>query len=69
MWLLPTGYCYLLQAGSISNDMFGTVYALAAVDFALRARKSGRVSEVCLSVLSAALLTGARASNLPLLLP
>ena len=69
MWLLPTGYCYLLQAGSISNDMFSTVYALAAVDFALRARKSGRVSDVCLSVLSAALLTGAKASNLPLLLP
>jgi hypothetical protein len=69
MWLLPTGYCYLLQAGSIANDMFSTVYALAAVDFALRARKSGRVSEVCLSVLSAALLTGAKASNLPLLLP
>jgi hypothetical protein len=49
--------------------MFSTVYALAAVDFALRARKSGRVSEVCLSVLSAALLTGAKTSNLPLLLP
>ena len=69
MWLLPTGYCYLLQAGSISNDMFSAVYALAAVDFALRARISGRVSEVCLSLLSAALLTGAKASNLPLLLP
>ena len=69
MWLLPTGYCYLLQTGSISNDMFSTVYALAAVDFALRARRSGRVSEVWLSVLSAALLTGAKTSNLPLLLP
>jgi hypothetical protein len=69
MWLLPTGYCYLLQAGSISNDMFSTVYALAAVDFALRARKSGRVREVCFSVLAAALTTGAKTSNLPLLLP
>jgi len=69
MWLLPTGYCYLLQAGSISNDMFSAVYALAAIDFALRARKSGRVSEVCLSVLAAALLTAAKTSNLPLLLP
>ena len=69
MWLLPTGYCYLLQAGSISNDMFSAVYALAAIDFALRARKSGRVSEVCLSVLAVALLTGAKTSNLPLLLP
>jgi hypothetical protein len=69
MWVLPTGYCYLLQAGSICNDMFSTVYALAAVDFALRARNSGRVSHVCLSLLSAALLTGAKTSNLPLLLP
>ena len=69
MWLLPTGYCYLLQAGSISNDMFSAVYALAAVDFALRARKSGRVSDVWISVLSAALMTGAKTSNLPLLLP
>ncbi len=69
MWLLPTGYCYLLQAGSVSNDLFSTVYALAAVCFALRAQKSARVSDVCLSLLSAALLTGAKATNLPLLLP
>jgi hypothetical protein len=69
MWLIPSGYCYLLQAGSVSNDMFGAVFALAAVDFALRARQSGRVSEVCLSVLAAALMTSAKASNLPLLLP
>jgi len=69
MWLLPTGYCYLLQAGSISNDMFSTVYTLAAVDFALRARKSGRLSQVVLSLLSVALMTGAKTSNRPLLLP
>lgn len=69
MWLLPTGYCYLLQAGSLANDMFSAVYALAAVDFALRAQRTGRAWDVCLSVLSAALLTGAKATNLPLLLP
>jgi hypothetical protein len=69
MWLLPTGYCYVLQAGSVSNDMFSAVYSLAAVDFALRARTSGRISHVCLSALSAALMTGAKSSNLPLLLP
>jgi hypothetical protein len=69
MWIIPAGYCYLLQAGSIVNDMFATVFSLAAVDFALRARKSGRPGEICLSVLAAALLTGAKASNLPLLLP
>jgi hypothetical protein len=69
MWVIPAGYCYVLQAGSIANDMFSAVFALAAVDFALRARDSGRMSELCLSVLAAALLTGAKTSNLPLLLP
>jgi hypothetical protein len=68
MWILPAGYCYLLQAGSIVNDMFGAVFSLAALDFALRARETGRKSELCLSVLAAAMLTGAKTSNLPLLL-
>jgi hypothetical protein len=69
MWILPAGYCYVLQAGGVSNDMFSAVYSLAAVDFALRARQSGRAGEAWLSVLAAALLTSAKASNLPLLLP
>jgi hypothetical protein len=69
MWLLPTGYGFLLQAGSAANDTFPAVYALAAIDFALRARQSGRFSDAAHSILSAALLTGAKASNLPLLLP
>jgi len=69
MWLLPTGYTFLVQAGSIGNDTFPTVYALAALDFVLRARVSRRISDVFVSVLAAALLTGAKASNLPLLLP
>ena len=89
MWLAPTGYCFLLQAGGIANDAFPTVYALAMMDFALRARsnveRGARNAETgkkrpafdcrlwtvdCgLSVLSAALLVGAKASNLPLGLP
>ena len=69
MWLAPTGYCYLLQAGSIANDMFGAPFVLAALDYALRARKSGRVHEVWLSLLSAALMTSSKASNLLLMLP
>ena len=69
MWLLPTGYNFLLQAGSIANDTFPTVYALAAVVFALRARESGNTSDAWHSILAAALLVGAKASNLPLLLP
>jgi hypothetical protein len=69
MWLLPTGYDFLLQAGSIANDTFPTVYALAAVDFAARAWQSRRAADLWHSMLAGALLTGAKASNLPLLLP
>lgn len=69
MWIAPTGYCYLLQAGSIGNDAFGAPFALAAIFFALRARESGRARDIACSILSAALLTAAKTSNLPLLLP
>lgn len=69
MWLLPTGYCYLLQAGSIGNDLFGTPFALAAILFALRARRNGSAAEAWLSVLAAALATGVKSSNLLLGLP
>jgi len=68
MWILPTGYVFLLQAGSIGNDAFPVVYAMAAVDFACRAWKSQRVNDLWYSGLSIALLTGAKASNLPLCL-
>ena len=84
MWLVPTGYCFLMQAGGVANDAFPTVYALAMMDFALVASSqlslvSGRTpvgrhaalasSNLMLSLLSAALLVGAKASNLPLGLP
>ena len=69
MWLLPTGYNFLLQAASLSNDTFAAVYALAAVDFALRCRVSNQTSDAWFSLLAAALLTGAKSGNLPLLLP
>jgi hypothetical protein len=69
MWLLPTGYVFLLQGGSAGNDAFPTVYALAAVDFGCRAWSSRRLSDLWMSGLAAALLVGAKASNLPLLLP
>ena len=70
MWLAPTGYCFLLQAGSIANDSFGAPFALAAVDFALRARISRRPLDFFFFPPGRCpLLTGAKASNLPLLLP
>jgi hypothetical protein len=69
MWIAPTGYCFLLQAGSVGNDLFGAVFALAAVDFALRAKISGSSRDIFASVLAAALMTSAKLSSLPLLLP
>ncbi len=69
MWILPTAYCFALQAGSIGNDMFATVYFLASAAFALRAVRNSSWSDAALSILAAGLMTGAKASNLPLLLP
>jgi len=69
MWLLPTAYCFALQAGSIGNDMFATVYFLASAAFALRAVRNSSWSDAAFSLLAAALMTGVKATNLPLLLP
>ena len=69
MWVLPSGYCYVLQAGSIGNDMFGGVFALAALDLGLRARASRSLGDLWLSMLAVALLTSSKASNIPLALP
>jgi len=69
MWLLPTGYVFLLQAGSGGNDAFPAVYSLAAMDFACRAWKSRQASDIWYSILAIALLGGAKASNIPLMLP
>lgn len=69
MWLFPTGYIYLLQAGSAGNDAFSTVYALAAIDFGCRAWKSRQPRDLWLSLLAAALMTGTKPTSLPLLLP
>jgi len=69
MWLFPTGYIFLLQAGSAGNDAFAVVYALAAIDFGCRAWASRQPRDLWLSLLAVALLTGTKPSSLPLLLP
>ena len=69
MWVLPTGYNFLLQAGSTANDAVSAVYALAAVDFACRAWESRQPRDGWLSLLAVALLTGTKPTSLPLLLP
>src|SRR5581483_3912847 len=65
---VATGYCFVLQAGSIANDACGAFYSTAAIDFALRARKSRRVGDVWFSLLAVGVMTGCKVSNLPLLL-
>jgi hypothetical protein len=69
MWLLPLAYGFATQAGSIGNDLTGTLLILLSVHFALRARHSGCASDVGCALLAAALLTGVKLSNLPLALP
>lgn len=69
MWLFPTGYCYLLQAGSIANDLFGATLALIAVDLALQASRQRSATAALLSILAAALMTAGKGFNLLLLFP
>jgi len=69
MWIIPSGYGYALQAGSILNDMFGAVLTLTAFEFALRARQKSSFSNFAVSSLAAALMTAVKAFNLVLLLP
>ncbi len=69
MWVLPLGYGYVTQAGSVGNDLTGVLYILLAIDFALRARRSGRAGELWMSMLAAALMTGTKFCDLPMLLP
>jgi len=68
MWILPSGWCFALQAGSVVNDCFVAIYALAAVDLALLAKEKGSVRDLWLSLLAAALVTGAKQCDIPLAL-
>ena len=69
MWLLPMGYCYALQCGGLQNDGYAMNFTLAAVGFAVAGYRSGRTGLVLMSVLAVSLVTGAKLSSAPLLLP
>lgn len=69
MWLFPSGYGYVLQAGSICNDMFGALMAFTAFEFALRAAHRKNVTDFWVAIVAAALMTSAKAFNILLLLP
>lgn len=69
MWLLPLGHGYVMQAASLGNDLLGTFFGLAAVEFALRAARTGTIGWWWLGGLATALLSGTKTTNLPLVLP
>lgn len=69
MWIFPAGYGYVLQAGSVANDMFGALMTFAALEFALRASREKNLSHLWTAILAAALMTAAKAFNILLLLP
>lgn len=69
MWIFPSGYCFVLQAGSIGNDLIGATLFLAGMFFALRARIRMNFADLALATLGMALATGVKPSNAPLVLP
>jgi hypothetical protein len=69
MWLVPTGYGFVLQAGSIGNDLFGAVSVLAAMHFALRTKNSQLPGDFFTAIVAAGMMTACKLSNLTLMLP
>jgi hypothetical protein len=66
-WLISAGgCCFALQADTTQNDSFACIYALAAVDLALRAKENKSLNDLWLSLLAAALLTDAKQTDIPL---
>jgi hypothetical protein len=68
MWLLPTGWCYAFQAGSLASDGYCATFALASVTLALRARERNSGSDLLCSMIAIALVTGVKQTNLLLVL-
>jgi len=69
MWVLPSGYCFILQAAGAANDAAGATYLLASFHYLFATKKSPDPKNPVLSCLALALATGVKASNLPLILP
>lgn len=68
MWILPCGWVYAFQAGSLANDILSTPLLLGAILYACQAAR--RVPNAfAWSLLAAALLSAAKILFLPLMLP
>lgn len=68
MWLLPLGSCFLLQAGTLGNDLFAAAFVLTGVYYALRAHQEGGIQHAWLAMLATGLATAVKANGIPLLL-
>ena len=69
MWLLPSGFCFALQCSGLQNDGYMVGYTLVFIAFTALAYRRRRAVFLWLALLAVALLTSAKLSNLPLLLP
>jgi hypothetical protein len=69
MWLMPFGYCFALQAGSVGNDLTPAVFAAAAFAFGFRWKKHRDFNNFALALAAAGMMTAFKPSTLPLLLP
>ncbi len=69
MWLLPSGFCYALQCSGLQNDGYTVDDTLAFIIFAALAFRLRQMTFLTLALLAVAMLTGAKLSNLPMLLP
>jgi hypothetical protein len=69
MWLVPFGYCFALQAGSVGNDLTPAVFAVAAFAFGFRWKKDGGFTSFAIALAAAGTMTAFKPSTLPLLLP
>ncbi len=69
MWVMPAGFCYFMQAGSVANDMYAAIFTLSAIGLALRARAERTVADLGISLLALALASNAKQTNLPFALP
>jgi|GEM_PF-5241301 len=68
MWLVPLGYCFSLTSGGIQNDGVAGIHVIAAIAF-LKSRSTRilpRLASLYLCLISIALISGLKLSNLPI---
>ena len=69
MWVLPSGYAVILQAGSLGSDLMGAVFFLVSLHFLLRWPKEGKNDHFLLSCITMGFSTATKVSNLVFGLP